>query len=104
MRDHLAAVLPEAEIWLERHSLNTAENALHAARLLRGEGLGRVLLATCRWHLPRALRNFAASGLEPVAPPDAWLAGPPASVGRRLRELVSGWADARLLATRRHMR
>jgi uncharacterized SAM-binding protein YcdF (DUF218 family) len=92
-RELVALAVPCEAIALELFSLSTVENCWYTARLLRARGMRRVLVATCAWHLPRALVNFARNDIEAVAPPEAWLTSPPASLARRLRERVNAWAD-----------
>ena len=60
----VAGGVPENAIVRERCSLDTRDNARFAASLLGRRGLGRVLLVTCSWHLPRAARLFRSAGLE----------------------------------------
>ena len=103
-RGLLAAGLPEDHIALELRSLSTAENAYFGAAWLHAQGARRAMLATCRWHLPRALDDFRRCGLDAIAPPSAWLEGPPASLALRGRERVSRWLDAALLRARMHGR
>jgi uncharacterized SAM-binding protein YcdF (DUF218 family) len=98
VRDALAELVPDAHVLLEDRSQNTAENARYSAFLLRERALERVMVATCRWHLPRALANFRRCGVVAVAPPVAWLEGPEVTLARWLRERASDWLDARLLA------
>jgi len=88
--------VPAAAVVRERCSLDTRDNARFAAALLARRGIGAVLVVTCDWHLPRALRLFRATGLDVVGvgvPP------PPASLLRRsywhAREALSSWHDAR---------
>lgn len=94
----VAQGVPDAQIFPERLSLTTVENALFTARQLRHLGARRALIATCEWHMPRALSCFRAAGVEalPVIAP-----APPAPllerVHRRVRERVSrALDDARL--------
>lgn len=55
--------------WVEGTSINTRENARHAAELLRAAGVTRILLVTHAWHMPRALAAFAPTGLAVVPAP-----------------------------------
>ena len=55
--------------WLEEASETTAENALHSSRILRAEGISRILLVTDAMHMPRAEQVFRAAGLQVTAAP-----------------------------------
>jgi uncharacterized SAM-binding protein YcdF (DUF218 family) len=55
--------------WVEGQSENTAENALYSAKMLKLDGVQRVLLVTDAMHMPRAQLAFAQAGLETVAAP-----------------------------------
>jgi uncharacterized SAM-binding protein YcdF (DUF218 family) len=88
--------VPPDAIVRERCSLDTRDNARFAAAMLGRRGIGRVLLVTCTWHLPRAERAFRAAGLDVegigVDPPQ------PSLLQRlywRQRERLSSWNDAR---------
>lgn len=66
----------EEAIVRERHSLDTHQNALHAARILGARGVTDVVVVTCSWHLRRAVRSFERAGLHVVGtagatPPNA---------------------------------
>jgi uncharacterized SAM-binding protein YcdF (DUF218 family) len=77
--------VPEHLVYRELASLNTNENAIYTAALLdrmaasaadaaslcgpRGGAPRRVLIATCGWHLPRALDAFRRAGLDPSGIP-----------------------------------
>ena len=64
MRRHwLALGLDDRAVWLERRSLTTLGNARCCVELLRREGVTRVGVVTCDFHLPRALRHFEAEGV-----------------------------------------
>ena len=92
----VAEGVPPASVVRERCSLDTRDNARFAAVLLARRGIVDVLVVTCSWHLPRALRMFRLAGLRAeglgVDPPSP-------SLRQRayweLRERVSGWNDAR---------
>lgn len=60
--------------WRERHSRNTHENALGAARELAADGIDRVYLVTHFWHMPRAAAACRAAGLTVVAAPMGFFA------------------------------
>ena len=55
--------------WLEGKSQNTYENALFSSQLLKGVGIGEVLLVTHGWHMPRAVEAFEQAGLRVVPAP-----------------------------------
>jgi uncharacterized SAM-binding protein YcdF (DUF218 family) len=44
--------------WIEGHSRDTRENALHAASVLREHKIGHLVVVTHGWHMVRALRAF----------------------------------------------
>lgn len=90
--------IPSSDITCELCSLSTLENAFFCAQLLRDvhesasgpapATADRVMLATCHWHLPRALRHFRRFGVDAIAPPEHWHQELDASVSRRLYEGV----------------
>ena len=84
--------LPQDRIWLEACSLTTGENAWYTARLAAENGVRRVVLVTCDFHLPRARACFEASGLECTAAPVATPGGIRRS--RAFRERLSRILDA----------
>lgn len=95
MREGLVALgVPDDAITMEARSLSTRGNCRLVAPIVRARGGRRVMVATCRWHLPRAMAGFRRVGLEPIAPPAEWLAGPAARPAQRAREWVAGWVDA----------
>lgn len=94
MRDGLrAAGVPDDAIAMDLWSLSTAENCLYVARWLAQEGLSRVVVASCRWHLPRAITGFRRLGVDAAAPPGDWCEGPRAPLWLRGRERVWTWLD-----------
>lgn len=98
MRDGLrAAGVPAAAIAMELCSLSTAENCLYVTRWLRQRDLSRVLVASCAWHLPRALAGFRRLGVEALAPPEDWCGTPPASRWLRGRELACRLMDRAMM-------
>jgi uncharacterized SAM-binding protein YcdF (DUF218 family) len=90
--------VPDDRIVMELLSLTTLENGYYTAELVRALGARSVLVATCRWHLPRALGHLRRFGVEALAPPAGWLEGGAPSSSTRWRERASGWLDALVLA------
>ena len=82
MADWLRDVFGVPVAWIEPTSHNTHENADATARLLRRDGVARVVLVTHYWHQPRAVAAFVTAGLDVVPAPigfsrrrDAWERG-----------------------------
>jgi uncharacterized SAM-binding protein YcdF (DUF218 family) len=87
------ALRPEAEVmaevleadfrlrprWVEPDSLDTASNARLLARQLKEAGIGRVVLVTHAYHMPRARAVFETAGLRVDPAPVGFLAGHGAS-------------------------
>ena len=68
--------------WYEDQAYDTFENARNSARLLRADGIDRVLLVSDATHLWRAAHEFRAAGIEVD----------PAPVTVEVRELPApGW-------------
>lgn len=87
--------VPSGVLVREWWSLSTAENATYVARILEQRGLGRAVLVTCDWHMPRARRCFTRLGV----PASAWPApSPPVGAAqawvRGLRERLSYRLDS----------
>lgn len=68
MREILAEFGVETR-WLEPDSRNTFENAQFSSRLLKGAGMGEILLVTHGWHMPRAQEAFEHAGMRVVPAP-----------------------------------
>ncbi|MDX2055526.1 MAG: YdcF family protein [Polyangiaceae bacterium] len=88
--------VPKSAILMEAHSKNTFENAQRVAELLRQthDQPTELALATCAWHMPRALRAFRRYGLHPVALPA--VSAEPARFSnnfRVVRELIATGVD-----------
>lgn len=70
MKDHLEVMgVPGEHILLEKKSLNTYENAVYCAQLLKASGMDQILLVTSAYHMRRAVPLFAAQGLDVVPAP-----------------------------------
>ncbi len=54
---------------IESESRTTRENAVFAADLLARKKIGRVLLVTHAWHMPRALETFRHYGVDAIPAP-----------------------------------
>lgn len=50
--------------WIEPHAADTRDNAELSARLLRADGVERVVVVTHAWHLKRAVEAFERAGLR----------------------------------------
>jgi uncharacterized SAM-binding protein YcdF (DUF218 family) len=100
--------VPRAAIVEELWSLSTMENALCSAALLRRIGrAGRpsAVLVTCAWHMPRALGDFRAAGLEPLAlPSPVPAAGLLIRAWRRAHEIVCARLDRAAMRRARALR
>lgn len=60
--------------WLEDESRNTAENAFNSSKMLREQGIRRVMLVTQAYHMPRALVQFEKQGLMVLPAPTDFIA------------------------------
>ncbi|PVD54209.1 hypothetical protein DC498_02175 [Terrimonas sp.] len=57
--------IPASDIFIDRNSRNTAENAVNSKRIIDSLGLpGPYLLITSAMHMPRAKRTFSKAGLN----------------------------------------
>lgn len=57
--------------WREGQSWTTAQNGRFSARILRQAGIGKIVLVTHYWHLPRAVPIFESAGLRVYPSPVA---------------------------------
>jgi uncharacterized SAM-binding protein YcdF (DUF218 family) len=73
MREVLRDEYGVAVRWFDERARTTAGNAREAAALLRAAGVGRIVLVTNAFHMPRARRAFERSGLQVVAAPTGYL-------------------------------
>jgi uncharacterized SAM-binding protein YcdF (DUF218 family) len=55
--------------WRERQSLNTHENAVRSAAILKSAGVERVLLVSHGFDVPRATQEFVAAGIQAIPAP-----------------------------------
>lgn len=59
--------VPPAALMLEERSRNTRDNARYTAALAQQHRMRRVLLVTSSLHMPRAIAEFRAAGIDAVA-------------------------------------
>jgi uncharacterized SAM-binding protein YcdF (DUF218 family) len=69
MRDALVNEFKLPVRWIEARSRNTHQNALYSAKILKANGIGRVILVGHRFDFPRSRAEFQAAGVEIVAAP-----------------------------------
>jgi len=73
MRTSLARDFGVSPRWTESQSRDTFENARFTARILKPEGIKRIILVTSSTHLWRAAREFEEAGFDVVpAPEGVW--------------------------------
>jgi uncharacterized SAM-binding protein YcdF (DUF218 family) len=73
MRASLARDFGIRTRWVDGQSRDTFQNAAYSSRLLRADGVTRIILVTSGDHEWRAVQEFASAGLEVVpAPTDLW--------------------------------
>ena len=63
--------------WLETRSLDTEDNAVFSAEILKKAGITRVALVTHAAHMRRAVGEFQAAGLQVVAAPLSFMSDGP---------------------------
>ncbi|WP_236208790.1 YdcF family protein [Pseudomonas tohonis] len=84
--------------WQEGSSRTTWENAVESARILKAEGIDRVVLVTQAFHMRRARWCFEKVGLEVVTAPMGAYGVPPGDpFGGWLPEAPAVWKNGMLL-------
>ena len=96
MRRLLERDLGVAVKWVETRSRDTAENAALSARMLRSNGIDRVLLVTQAFHMQRAELLFMRSGLQVSPAPHGFRGAPFDRAVRKPLPNLEGLASARL--------
>ena len=61
--------VPEEKILLETESVNTTQNAVYSAEILREKKFKRPLIVTSAFHMRRAVLNFSRQGIEVIPYP-----------------------------------
>lgn len=69
MKDSLAQDFGIEDVVVEDRSLDTQENAVFSARILKERGVKTILLVTHASHMPRAVSAFTQTGLDVVPAP-----------------------------------
>lgn len=69
MAEVLTNELGVAVAGVEDRSQTTAENATFSAEMFARDGIGKVLLVTQAWHMPRAIGAFERAGIEVIPAP-----------------------------------
>jgi uncharacterized SAM-binding protein YcdF (DUF218 family) len=70
MRRYLErAGVPGSQIWTEERSIDTHQNALYGAEILRQHGIERIALVTEARYMTRAAASFRKQGIEVVPAP-----------------------------------
>jgi uncharacterized SAM-binding protein YcdF (DUF218 family) len=82
--------IPPEQIWTEDKSTSTFENASFITQLLRARGIGKIMLVTHAYHMPRAERCFRKQGIEVIPAPCTFTTPP-----TELADLWPGWRGLR---------
>jgi uncharacterized SAM-binding protein YcdF (DUF218 family) len=69
MRDTLLRNFGIDARWVDDEAYDTFENARNSVRLLKADGVNRIVLVTHSTHLWRAVQEFTAAGIEVVPAP-----------------------------------
>jgi uncharacterized SAM-binding protein YcdF (DUF218 family) len=75
MRESLRRTFAVEPRWVDDQAYDTFENARNAMRLLKADGVTRIILVTSGTHMRRASREFTAAGAV-VVPAPVGLPGP----------------------------
>ncbi len=65
--------VPESDILVESHSLNTRQNAEYTAQIMKEHNLNRPIVVTSAFHMERAMLNFTKAGLSAQAYPTDYM-------------------------------
>ena len=89
----LSLGLKESDIILEDKSLNTIENAVLTAKILKDRGFSRPILVTSAFHMPRSVENFRLAGIAVTAYPTGYYVSQTAQM--RTLEFIPSYAAMR---------
>jgi uncharacterized SAM-binding protein YcdF (DUF218 family) len=65
--------VPSSAILQDPTSLNTHQNAVNVQKIMKEQGIGRILLVTSAMHMPRSLGIFQRQGMEAIPAPTDFL-------------------------------
>ena len=82
--------------WQEGDSQNTYQNALYSSRILKGMGIGEILLVTHGFHMPRAVEAFEKAGMRVIPAPTGMTDPLPKSIILRFLPSASALQTTRL--------
>src|SRR5216684_7547719 len=74
MRDTLLRNFAIRARWVDDEAYDTFENARNSVRLLKADGVNRIVLVTHATHMRRSVHEFTAAGIEVVPAPVGMLA------------------------------
>lgn len=66
----------ESDIIIENKSVNTTQNALYAAQIIKERGFKEPLLVTSAFHMPRSMLNFSRQGVAMIPYPADYQVNP----------------------------
>ena len=72
-RDLIRLGVPEEKIYTDTESLNTRQNAVYSAELMREHGFTKPILVTSAFHMPRSVLNFEKEGVQVVPFPTDYM-------------------------------
>jgi uncharacterized SAM-binding protein YcdF (DUF218 family) len=74
MRDTLLRNFGVGPRWVDDQAYDTFDNARNSVRLLKADGVNRIVLVTNASHMWRSVHEFTAAGIEVVPAPSGVLA------------------------------
>ena len=72
-RDLIRLGVPAEKIYTDTESLNTRQNAVYSAELMREHGFAKPILVTSAFHMPRSVLNFEKEGVQVVPFPTDYM-------------------------------
>lgn len=90
--------VPDDALVMEKRSRNTRQNALFTAELAADRGIGRVLLTTSAFHMPRAEAAFRRAGLDVIPAATDYRPHPPGAKTKMRPFILSFLPNARSLS------